>query len=79
MKRGWFGPKQIGWGATARSWEGWAATAAMLAVLAAAIRWLRPVLEDATGLSPLMVTAIFVVTWLLLFLAVIWLTWERKT
>ena len=26
MKRGWFGPKRWGWGASPASWEGWAAT-----------------------------------------------------
>ncbi len=26
LKRGWFGPKRIGWGASPASWEGWAAT-----------------------------------------------------
>lgn len=26
MKRGWFGPKRIGWGASPASWEGWVAT-----------------------------------------------------
>jgi hypothetical protein len=26
MKRGWFGPKVFGWGASPASWEGWLAT-----------------------------------------------------
>ncbi len=26
MKRGWFGPKRFGWGASPVSWEGWVAT-----------------------------------------------------
>jgi hypothetical protein len=26
MKRGWFGPKRFGWGASPASWEGWVAT-----------------------------------------------------
>ena len=26
MKRGWFGPKLFGWGASPASWEGWVAT-----------------------------------------------------
>jgi len=26
MKRGWFGPKLFGWGASPISWEGWVAT-----------------------------------------------------
>lgn len=31
MKRGWFGPRSFGWGASPASWEGWAATCAMIA------------------------------------------------
>ena len=30
VKRGWFGPKRIGWGASPASWEGWASTAAFV-------------------------------------------------
>jgi len=30
MKRGWFGPKAFGWGASPASWEGWAATVVMI-------------------------------------------------
>lgn len=30
MKRGWFGPKAFGWGASPASWEGWAATGVMI-------------------------------------------------
>lgn len=26
VKRGWFGPKRFGWGASPASWQGWAAT-----------------------------------------------------
>jgi len=26
MKRGWFGPKLFGWGASPASWQGWVAT-----------------------------------------------------
>lgn len=26
VKRGWFGPKRIGWGASPVRWQGWAAT-----------------------------------------------------
>lgn len=26
MKRVWFGPRQVGWGASPVSWEGWAVT-----------------------------------------------------
>ncbi len=38
MKRGWFGPKVYGWGASPASWEGWLATGIMaLALVGAAI------------------------------------------
>lgn len=36
MKRGWFGPKAFGWGASPASWEGWAATGAMIAAMVVA-------------------------------------------
>jgi hypothetical protein len=36
MKKPWFGPKQVGWGWTPISWEGWLATAlCVVAVIAA--------------------------------------------
>ena len=34
MKRGWFGPKQIGWGASPATWEGWAVTGVFLLSMA---------------------------------------------
>lgn len=30
MKRGWFGPRQFGWGASPVTWEGWAVTGVFL-------------------------------------------------
>ncbi len=33
MKRGWFGPKIIGWGASPASWEGWAVTGVFIMAL----------------------------------------------
>lgn len=33
MKRGWFGPKVFGWGASPASWEGWLATAVFVAAM----------------------------------------------
>lgn len=36
MKRGWFGPKTFGWGISPASWEGWAATAAMVLAMVGA-------------------------------------------
>jgi hypothetical protein len=39
--KGWFGPKLIGYGFGPRSWQGWLATAALLAVLIGS-RFVRP-------------------------------------
>ncbi|MEQ1783211.1 MAG: hypothetical protein ABMA14_17790 [Hyphomonadaceae bacterium] len=78
MSRGWFGPKTIGWGVSARTWEGWVVTVVLIAGLAASIRWLRPTLEQATGLPPIVLTFAMVAVWLAAFLAVIWLTYERS-
>lgn len=36
MKRGWFGPKVVGWGAVPASWEGWTATAVMILAMVGA-------------------------------------------
>ena len=33
FKRGWFGPKLVGWGASPASWEGWAATGAFVVAM----------------------------------------------
>lgn len=35
MKRGWFGPKAFGWGASPATWEGWLATALFVLALGA--------------------------------------------
>jgi hypothetical protein len=78
MRRGWFGPKRFGWGASPQTWEGWAITLAMVALLAAAIRWLRPVLEEGTGLPRDAVVLGIVAGWLFVFLGVIWLTYQRE-
>jgi hypothetical protein len=78
MKPGWFGPKRIGWGASPRSWQGWVVTLGFIAVLAAAIRWLRPLLQDSTGLPANVILPAIVLGWLALFLAVIWLTYDGE-
>jgi hypothetical protein len=78
MRRGWFGPKRIGWGISPRSWEGWVVTAVLLVGLAASIRWLRPVLEESTGLPWVALTLGMVGCWLVVFLGVVWLTYERE-
>ncbi|WP_269516069.1 hypothetical protein [Brevundimonas subvibrioides] len=52
MRRGWFGPKRWGWGASPASWEGWLATGIMaLAMIGASTvlgerphGWIAPVL-----------------------------------
>ena len=77
MKRGWFGPKRIGWGVSPRSWQGWAVTAVFIALLAASMRWLRPILEDSTGLPPMALGFLIVGSWLAVFLSVVWLTYDR--
>ena len=35
MKRGWFGPKVFGWGASPASWQGWAATGVFILAMVA--------------------------------------------
>ncbi len=52
MKRGWFGPRRFGWGASPATWEGWLATGIMvLALIGASIvfgerphGWIAPAL-----------------------------------
>jgi ribose/xylose/arabinose/galactoside ABC-type transport system permease subunit len=78
MSRGWFGPKTIGWGVSPTRWQGWLVTVVLLAGLAASIRWLRPTLEDATGLPPVILTLAMIAVWLAIFLLVISLTYERS-
>lgn len=78
MKPGWFGPKRIGWGASPRSWQGWIVTLGFIAVLAAAIRWLRPLLQESTHLPFGAITVAIILCWLVLFLAVIWLTYDGE-
>jgi len=39
--KGWFGPKLIGYGISPRSWQGWAATGLLVAVLVGS-RFIRP-------------------------------------
>ena len=76
MKPGWFGPKRIGIGASPRSWQGWVVTLVLLAVLAAAIGWARPVIAAAFGLPLPVATGAIVVVWLTVFLGVIALTYD---
>jgi hypothetical protein len=42
MKRGWFGPKVFGWGASPASWEGWLATLVMILAMVVAGLIIQP-------------------------------------
>jgi len=77
MRKGWFGPRRIGWGVSPRSWEGWVVTAIFIAILAASMRWLRPALEQGTGWPPMTLGFAIVVGWLAIYCGVIWLAFER--
>jgi hypothetical protein len=67
MRKGWFGPKRIGWGVSPRSWEGWVATLVFVAGLAASVRLLGSVA----------ILAILAV-WIGLFMLVVWATYDRN-
>ena len=41
MKRGWFGPKTFGWGASPASWEGWTATGLLVLAMTVTANLLR--------------------------------------
>ena len=41
MKRGWFGPKAFGWGASPATWEGWLTTAVFVLAMGATA-WVQP-------------------------------------
>ena len=55
MKRGWFGPKRWGWGASPASWEGWAVTGAFVLAMGltgyflgdTTLRWMMMLVEVA--------------------------------
>jgi hypothetical protein len=79
MKPGWFGPKRIGWGVAPRSWQGWAVALLLLAALAAAMRWLRPAIQESTGLSMPVATGCIVVAYLAIMAGVIALTYDGGT
>lgn len=65
MRKGWFGPKRIGWGFAPRTWEGWTVTLVFVAGVVAAVRLAGP----ASLYTVLPV-------WLVLFLLVAWATYE---
>lgn len=35
MKRGWFGPKALGWGASPTTWQGWVVTGVFILAMGA--------------------------------------------
>lgn len=78
MRNGWFGPKAVGWGVSPRSWQGWVVTIVFIALIAATMRWIRPVLETSLNVPPLALTFGILVVWLGLFLLVIWLTYDSE-
>ena len=77
MRKGWFGPKRIGWGISPRGWQGWVVTVVFIASVAATMRWLRPTLEASTALPSAALTFAILAFWLGLLSLVIWLTYER--
>ena len=69
MKRGWFGPKLFGWGASPASWQGWVATLVFVV---------------AMGVTGLLFPGDTAVAWtargvvIAAYLAVVALTWSSK-
>lgn len=61
MKRGWFGPKGWGWGASPASWEGWAATGAMIAGMVVAGLIFQPSDSAAAWIARGVVIAVYLV------------------
>lgn len=78
MAKGWFGPKTIGWGITAKSWQGWLVTIALVACIALSVRWLGPAVSDATGIDRAFITPLLALAWLAIYGVIIWLTYEKK-
>ena len=68
MKRGWFGPKRFGWGASPASWEGWASTGVFILAMLLTGNLLR----DVSWVWALMLAEIAI------FLAVILLTYDKN-
>ena len=56
MAKGWFGPKTIGWGVTAKSWQGWLVTVALVVLIAISVRWLGPALAEMSGVDRALIT-----------------------
>lgn len=68
VKRGWFGPKRIGWGASPASWEGWAATGAFILAMLLTGNLLR----DAAWVWAMMLANVVI------FIAVVILTYDKN-
>lgn len=68
VKRGWFGPKRIGWGASPASWQGWAATG----VFILAMLLTGTVFRDAAWVWAMMLANVVI------FLAVVILTFDKN-
>ncbi len=70
----------MGWGVGPRSWQGWVITAVILAGMAVSIRWLGPVIEEATEWPRPVVTLAIAVAWVGMLLGVVALTYadDRK-
>ncbi|MGV3578238.1 hypothetical protein [Brevundimonas sp.] len=68
VKRGWFGPKRFGWGASPASWQGWAATG----VFILAMLLTGTLLRDVAWVWAVMLANVA------LFLAVVVLTYDKN-
>ena len=78
MKKAWFGPRRTGIGSMPVSWEGWLVSILVIAGLALSNVFLRPILLDLTGLSPLVVTLLIGVFWIALLVGIALFTFEKK-
>ena len=68
MKRVWFGPKRVGWGASPASWEGWAATGVFIVAMLLTGNLLR----DLSWVWAAMLANVVI------FLAVVILTYDKN-
>lgn len=74
MQRYWFKQKRYGYGASPSSWQGWALTAAYVAILTVMSVWLteRAVRGESGILTFIVLTAVLT----LIFVAIAWRTTE---
>ena len=72
MSRWWFRPKRYGYGATPCSWEGWAATLAVVIAVTAVAHWVPFLFHDA-GVGVLAAVAIAA----LIIGLFVWLAWKK--